>query len=169
MKYLRDNQIGDTIVEVILASAVLSVVLAGAFTITNKATRLSQAANERTIVSNLIQREAELLNFKHSQEGDLIWSQITTTDENLTFCDGGPQLKNGAFYTNQDDLSIVPVSMITASKVSDYDQTDFFNVWVEAVDDISGTQYTDFFIYACWEGIGGEGLQRSGAVVRLSR
>lgn len=196
---MNRNQKGDTIVEVLLASAILSLVLAGAFTLSNRATRLNQTAHERTVVSNLIQREVELIKASSLQDGVTgFWANFTAPssiafsakDVNTAFCDSAtgsaPRFGNAFYMTDPvakpDPTPDEPikVELITehpiTNAVEDNDTTDLFDIWVEAVDGLPTTppssptvKYTDFFVYACWEGIGGETMQSSGLVLRLAR
>jgi prepilin-type N-terminal cleavage/methylation domain-containing protein len=177
---MRFNQAGDTLVEVLLATAILSMVLAGAFTISNRATRINQSAEERTQVSNLMQREVELLKAKHASNPDSLWNELDdtsvepwfagTTERSTSFCgDTGASPSAGSFVVNTD-LTLKKLDPASRSGYyTDYDDTDFFNVWIEAVDNGPASSYADFFVYACWDGVGGEGYQQSGLVVRLNR
>lgn len=170
---LTANQAGDTLVEVMLATAILSLVLAGAFTISNRATRINQTANERTQVSNLMQREAELIRASRDNDKATHWAGVdarSNVSENSAFCEGtGSNESTAAFYM-EDDLTITDIQNDPSGKMIDYEPTDLFDIWVEAVDGPGPVVvYTDFFVYGCWEGIGGEGLQRSGLVMRLER
>lgn len=172
MNGLFRNQKGDTLVEVMLAAAVLSLVLAGAFSISNKATRINQNANERTQVSNLIQRQAELIRASFKNDSSAFWADISGyyTSENTGFCDlstGKNIPEDKAFYFD-DSLSTNTIP--NAPSLADDGSDDHFYVWVEAVDDgASPTRYADFYIYACWDGVGGEGIQRTGLVTRLAK
>ncbi len=163
---------GDTLVEVMLATAILSLVLAGAFTISNRATRINQTASERTQVSNLMQREAELIRALKDTGEAALWTAVDSRNngsENSSFCDGsGSNPRVGAFYV-QDDLTIADISTDSNGNVQDNIPTDFFDIWVEAVNSSAPVTYTDFFVYGCWDAIGGEGFQRSGLVMRLER
>lgn len=182
---MRLNKVGDTLVEVMLATAVLSMVMAGVFTLTNRATRLNQTANERTVVSNFMQREAELLRAKHKTQSVEFWATLedtTTPDEakfvsaiNTNFCDpvDGAQPADGSFYMSKKDLSMKEAKFESGTFIDagedEADSThDLYDIWIEAVDGPTST-YADFFIFACWEGIGGEVMQSSGIVLRLSR
>ncbi len=179
------NQAGDTIVEVMLATAILSTVMAGAFTLTNHATRLSQTANERTEVSNLVQREAELIRARYSQGAANFWANFGTTADKINyasgeknvFCnsDSTPNVASGdqakAFFMD-DSLDLVKSYDVPGfpGVFSDAETGGFYSVWVEAVNrGAPTTTHTDFYIYACWDGIGGEGVQSSGLVMRLSK
>src|SRR5476651_2691380 len=64
MKLLR-SQRGDTLIEVTLALAILSVVLLSSTIVTTRAFRLGQTARERTILADQAQSQAEaLLSFR---------------------------------------------------------------------------------------------------------
>ena len=174
----RLNNRGDTLVEVLLATAVLSMVLAGAFSISNKATRVNQTAGERTQVSNLMQREAELIRAYRDKEPASFWldvdGKIQTGGENPDFCldTRANERLPGSFFMADDGVGVDHPTLedITREdgKMKDRYPDDFFDIWVEAVDG-PASEHTDFFIYGCWEGIGGEVQQQSGLVMRLSR
>lgn len=52
---------GETLVEVVLSMALLTIVLATSYVLSNRASSINQASNERTEVSNLMRAQAELL------------------------------------------------------------------------------------------------------------
>lgn len=182
------DQRGDTIVEVLLASAVLSLVLAGVFTLSNRATRLNQTAYERTVVSNLMQREVELIKASSLQDGTTkFWENFSGTSsrlvgsENTNFCDKitGSNSISQAFYMTDPvppptpadapiPIKTEPIVIDTITQAMTDATADIFDIWVEAVGASSDPQ-VDFFVYACWEGIGGEAMQSSGLVLRLAR
>ncbi len=176
MRKIHLNELGDTIVEVLLATAVLSVVMAGAFTLTNRATRLIQSADERTQVSNLMQAQVELIRAKHSVSQDAFWRELAsgniTSYESTNFCELRPNPSAAAFAVRVDDegglLFERVVTEDTTHEITN-DSEELYNIWVEAVNGGAPISYTNFFVYSCWEGIGGEGLQRSGLILRLSR
>jgi len=163
-----NSEVGDTLVEVMLATAVLSMVLAGAFTISNRATRINQTANERTTVSNLMQREAELLKAAQQQDASSFWAGMNyETSENKAFCEVSVGVSYGtnAFFM-KDDLSQEAISL-SGSNIIDAFPDDLYDIWIEAVD--GGSSYADFFVFGCWEGIGDQSEQSSGLVLRLTK
>lgn len=170
MRISRLNQHGDTIVEVMLAAAVLSMVLAGAFTISNRATRINQTANERTQVSNLMQREAELIRASFRDDPDAFWATMETIDagnRSTVFCDltTGTNVAYDSAFWMSDSLNVSTISGTFSDAVNDN-----FDIWVEPEQDPSTpSRYADFHIYACWNGAGGEGVQRTGLVMRLAK
>jgi len=166
----RLKQRGDTLVEVMLATAVLSLVLAGAFTLANRATRLSQTANERTQVSNLMQRQAELIRAAYDKPDSGFLNSIKPlSKENQNFCDldKGSNPQDNSFYMAEENNKVVLKELkIDNGKIKDANPNDLFDIWVEPV---AKDQVIDFYVYACWEGIGGEARQNSGLVVRLAK
>lgn len=61
MKYVFHSQRGDTLVEVVMALAILGVMLTAAFNIANLSYRVGTSSRERTTAINLAQKQAELL------------------------------------------------------------------------------------------------------------
>ncbi len=57
----RRKQTGDTIVEVLIAVAVIATILAGAFTVTNRSTRAVRDAEEHAQALQFLQGQVELL------------------------------------------------------------------------------------------------------------
>lgn len=61
LKYYFRNQRGDTIVEVLIAIAVISLVLAGAYATVRKSTAVTQDTQERGEAQKLVEGQLELL------------------------------------------------------------------------------------------------------------
>lgn len=59
--FIRKNQRGDTIVEVLISIAVASLILGGAYVTTNNSLRATRAAEERTAALKLIQGQIEFI------------------------------------------------------------------------------------------------------------
>ncbi len=157
----RLNQRGDTLVEVLLATVVLSMVLAGSFTISNRATRINQSALEKTEVSNLLRGQAELV-----KRGMDIGTPLTTTQGDITavtpgFCDSAPTGPGFSIDTTESGLVYQPEPLLVG---------EFYYIWVERPPALSPTSETvDFTIRACWEGIGDSPAQETGLVLRVPR
>lgn len=156
------QQSGDTLVEVLLATVILSVVLAAAFALTNRATRLNQTAVERTTATNLMREQIEIIRGARTND-TLLWSSIpksSSTPPDYTDC----KPTTSGFYVTANSDSTSP---FTARGNADaYD--DLFDVWVEAYKPSGEDEYIDFHVRACWEGIGGEHEQRAALVLRLA-
>lgn len=57
----KHHKRGETLIEVVLSFAILAVVLTASYILTNRASRITQAASERTEAANLIRAQAEIL------------------------------------------------------------------------------------------------------------
>lgn len=166
------NQSGDTIIEVLLATVIISSVLAASYALTNRATRLNQTAVERTTVSNLMREQVEIIRSARTSGADHpLWldviSKLSTASPNYGNCE--PSSGVSAFYVTASSSSTSIFNL--GPPVADA-HDDLFSIWVEAYDrstpGISG-RYVDLHVRACWEGIGGEAEQRSAIVMRLAR
>lgn len=169
----KRRQSGDTIVEVLLATVIISVVVASAYALTNRATRGNQAAIERTAVANLMRQQIELIRgIRSSGYNQNSWltilSRTQTPPPNYSTCDG-PTNNNGFFIIDnppnlQDDTIVQTYS--NGPPVNDAYPNDLFRIWVEAFR--TGTEdFVDFHVRACWTGIGDQGEQRDALVMRL--
>jgi len=89
---------GDTLVEVAMALALLSVVLVSAFNIASAAFRLGQSAKERTQASNLIQEQAEALrNYRDSNPWGTFEPGTRGTFHMVRNASGGWRPQGGTF------------------------------------------------------------------------
>jgi len=184
----RNHQRGDTIVEVLVATVVLTIVLAGAYTVANRSTRINQTSIERTEVANQLTEQAELLRAMRSTHN--------TSDPSLSWWD--EILAKGYGGVGAHDCAPPPAggrSFFLTANTSDETQlgrpydfnrgggdglgitadaySDLFDVWIIAEDspnDSLGSTIDDqrvFHIRGCWDGIGGEGVQRAEIILRL--
>lgn len=167
MKILRNNS-GDTLVEVLLSTLIVSIVLAGAFTLSNRATRINQAAFERTTVSNRLQEQAELLRAARAADTatdstevwDVILGDLGTSASPPVF-DCEPALlgnltallaanaDSNAFHLSYD-TSVNPAQII---RTPGHLQDGFYSFWIEGIAG-AGSGYSDFIMHACWPGQG---------------
>lgn len=178
------NQRGDTLVEVLLATAVLSIVLAGAFSLSTRALRLNQTATERTEVVNKMREQTEMLQLIHTNRTKYInlWKVINDKaigDEFYFELFVDPATNN---FTLQDPNGFNTSVVLAETYVVEYDgtvlapvdsygpngQTDLFNIRVRRETDPS-LDYIDFSVLADWEGIGGLGTQSGASVLRLAK
>lgn len=157
-------------IEVVIATVMLSIVIAGAYNLSNRSTRLNQASYERSRATNLIQEQAESIRSAKLADDPAIsgqtWDQITTGSfPSTTFydCRNNPSpyprdsALNNIFYIS-DGPSVI---------TSNYKTTDnLYYTWVAREND--GTAgYYDFHIFTCWQSIGGGQNQMTGATVRV--
>ena len=151
---------------------------------------LAQVRNavEHTQVRNALQQQSEYLHFlrDNPDQEPGVWQSIT---ESVQHANGTPVNAAAAScnYINQD-LSITPTTgktpfylMLNASnKLVWTDITTMIEppvvaepgkgLWIEGVmsPSINGTpSFIDFYIQACWTGLGSLGLQQMGTVTRL--
>lgn len=119
------RQAGDTIVEVIIAVAVVATILAGAFTVTTRSTRTVRDSEEHAEALQYLQQQVELLRAVAAQPGKLSGSPFITTgfclDANLNISQQGkPACAAGNIpYA----LSIVAPTGLSASGTTDFSFT----------------------------------------------
>lgn len=178
------KQRGDTLVEVLLATVVISMVIAGAFTLTNRATRGNQAAIERTTVANLMREQIELIRGIRSGgtasgSWQAILSNSQTEEPNYDIWDK-PTIGQGLYIKlvqgdpAKDDLSDSGIVVgyndnvpdgCPAGSVDAY-LADIFCMWVEAVWD-GASDFINFHVRTYWDGIGDQGPQRESLILKL--
>ncbi len=182
---------GDTLVEVLLSTVVLSIVLAGAFSLSSRALRLNQTATERTEAVNKMREQTELIryinqNYQNPSDPNqaslsLVWDEIVkhangaaATPFYLDFLDSAGGIKDISAINNPSDASdyVPDFEMIPGPRTDSYGVNgvvDIFDIWV--VPEIDGSlpaEYIDFVVQAEWEGIGeGDNKQTGASVLRL--
>jgi len=183
---------GDTLIEVLFAISVFSLVVVGSVSIMNQGTAISQRALEITLVRNEIDAQAETLRFIHdsyvsvypdtTSSSAIEWGKIATQGEgvaqasDLGTCDISKISKPFIINTKTAkyfDKSIISSTTSTYSQVR-YDSNQIITsaegIWIEAVS-LATTQsklgYIDFHIRACWQSIGQSVPVTLGTIVRL--
>lgn len=186
---------GDTLVEVLLATVILSLVMAGAFNISNRATQVGQNSVERSQVSNYLQEQIEIIRAMRDVGSDS-WNEITT----LTSTSGSPNYDScndpsisftnnpNAFYVNldentypqPDDPDQPRLDFNVREAIARFDGTatnsdgnvidshdDFFAIWIEAYTQPSTPNYIEFHARACWDQLGGDAAGEASAIYGL--
>lgn len=82
--FIRNRQGGDTIVEVVIAIAVIATVLTGAFVVTNRSLMAVRDSEEHSEALQLLQGQVELLRSVASQTSNNQLSSVTLNT--LPFC-----------------------------------------------------------------------------------
>ncbi|MDX1765795.1 MAG: prepilin-type N-terminal cleavage/methylation domain-containing protein [Candidatus Saccharimonadales bacterium] len=181
LKRLSNTESGDTLVEVLVATVVLTIILAAAYTIANRSTRINQASIERTEVANQLAEQAELLrairtNYDPNDPDDH-WKKVRADySPDVSIGDHDCQAPGGSpFYLDPfSDPIGKPEPYSFVGGVSNDAYGDIFRVWIVSEgspNDISNTKTIDdqrtYHIRGCWEGIGGLNIQRAEVLLRL--
>ncbi|HSX28519.1 MAG TPA: prepilin-type N-terminal cleavage/methylation domain-containing protein [Candidatus Saccharimonadales bacterium] len=167
----RAYQAGDTIIEVLLAIVIISVVITGAYQATNSGLRIGQNSIERTQAAELTSAQAEALRSLRDLKGTsatmaTAWTaaaaKATTTLPAANVCASGggtPTSGSNPFWLNG---STNPVTVTTGTTTSNY-----LKYWVEAYQPSASSGYIDFYVMGCWQALGEPAIQNIGLVVRL--
>lgn len=180
-------QKGDTLTEVMFATAVAALVIVISMTAMNRSFAQTQMAVETTFVRQAMDGEAELLRYARDQyiadqtgDGGKLWRDIiaqadaTASDFGTCFNSDPTQpidLPVGSFFIKDDDLNNIQVD----SNQTNFTRPDTFatlgnGVWVEAVkgfDNSNGITYLDLHIRACWDPPFNSSKSTLGTIVRL--
>ncbi|MGH7196152.1 MAG: type IV pilus modification PilV family protein [Candidatus Saccharimonadales bacterium] len=174
------KQRGDTLVEVLMAIVIMSVVIVGAITMMSRGLAAAQIALEHSQVRLSINGQTELLRYLRDQyvidnQGGAasVWRDIITTSNEQPsqygdVCRVTPVKATSAFYLEKAnnqvqkqafDPSREPATAAVAGE----------GLWIEAAKSPNGISpaYTDFVIRACWQASGSGGEQRTVTAVRL--
>jgi prepilin-type N-terminal cleavage/methylation domain-containing protein len=170
------SQRGDSLIEVLLAMTILSIIAVGSILVMNRGNAIIQNALERTEVRAQVNTQTELLNYIHDNNS-AEWKQIVA----LSNPNAPAQPINAAskcattgtsFYiatstqVHSSGLNTPSAPAVSASVLG----TNALNagnkasgIWIDAVRYPAGTSngtsgapqpYTDFYIKACWLPIG---------------
>jgi len=175
-----NNQRGDTLIEVLLATVVISIVIAAAFTLTNRASRGNQAAIERTTVANLMRQQVELVRGIRTSGYGIAggsWEEIITnhtqpaTPNYLVWDVPTDAGKSFFIDPNAADLqsSGIVMNYPNPGPNDDAYPNDLFRIWVEAYQRNATDDYVDIHVRAYWDGIGDQGTQRESLILRLQK
>lgn len=175
-------QRGDTIIEVLLAVTIFSLVAVGAMVIMNQGTNAAQRALEIAQVRQQIDAQAEALRAaqqaytvaSNPADPDLTWNQITdpaptahfNTDASVTGCpESETEDVAGSFVMDARNATKAPIgwfNSINADDAPPYAKMDYdsgtraHGLWIERTFDDGGSapDAYNFTIRACWYGAG---------------
>jgi prepilin-type N-terminal cleavage/methylation domain-containing protein len=178
----RSNQRGDTLVEVLMAIVVLSMVIVGAITLMTRGLKASQMAVEHTQVRLQVNGQEEMLRYLRDSYlsdpnstagqtwtglflGSPLYASTTASNYDDTACNvtsgkAGFYLtqSGGVVSVNQFDSSNQPASYALPGQ----------GLWIEATRSVGiSPAYVDVMFRACWSGIGDSADQQSVTVIRL--
>lgn len=185
----RRSERGDTLIEVLLAMAILSAIIVGAITMMNRGHAIARDSLERSQVTALMTEQAEILRYVRdsydpSKPAPLVppaslWKDLvdnwTATAENA-----GCKTNTNPFYLQK---SLNPSGEVEP-KLVDFDESTINvgssnyvethakpgnGLWVEAEPPAGagGVEYIDFHIKGCWSPSGEGPQQEAKTIVRL--
>lgn len=160
-------QRGDTLTEVMFATAVAALVIVLSMTAMNRSFAQTQMTIETTFVRQSIDAEAELLRYARDQYtadpsgvGGKTWRDVLDLKKDTASSFGScynndlAHLPPKSFFIKDDDLNAIQVD----STQTDFTRPDTFadigkGIWIEAVQQSppATIPYLDLHIRACWE------------------
>jgi len=160
---------GDTIIEVILAMTLLTLILFTSWGLVNRSTQASLAARQRIEMVNELKEQAEILKAKYAESQDnteAFFSKFREAAADPSYDDefctesaasGGQTAAN---YFN-DSANIQPDASKSMNGGSGY-------VWIEYEPNLP--LYVDFYVRGCWLTTGGQQkTDNSQFIVRLNK
>lgn len=171
------KQSGDTLVEVLMAIVIISVIIVGAITVMNRGLTAAQVALEHSQVRLSVNGQIEMLRYARDQyiedpsgasagQWFLVVAGTNTTAVNY---DSGCAVTSGkvGFYMTKSATQVsrplyTPSTPTTVAVPGT-------GMWIESVRSASGIvpAYLDIVVRACWQGLGSTAQQRTVTAVRL--
>lgn len=176
------RQNGDTLVEVLMAIVVLSMVIVGAITVMSRGLKASELAVEHTQVRLQINAQEEMLRYlrdgylsdpnstagqtwKGLFGGSPLYADTTVSNYNDTTCNVTSG-KTG-FYLTQSGGVVSANQFNAGNKPSAY-ALPGQGLWIEMTRSVGITPaYVDILLRACWSGIGDSANQQAVTAIRL--
>lgn len=173
------KQRGDTLIEVLMAVAVLSLVIVGSITLMTRGLEAAQSALEHSEARASVNSQLEMLRYLRDQYSTnkasadaATWlaivggSNVNPTDY-ASGCNVTPAKSGTAFYL---DKSTGPVQDVPfdATKQPTTFATPGKGMWIEATpSNAISPAYIDFVVRACWQALGGGAMQQTVTAERL--
>ena len=148
MSRLRIHQLGDTLIEVFFAMAVLSAVLGGAYVAASRGLQLGRLAQERGEATKLVEGQIESIKYFASKNRPLLDSMKTT---------GPPPNK---MCVNADATAVLPSSCVNGFyTISVYNESsqaisNCTDLTLTPHGGLNPTHPDQFLICAVWDGPG---------------
>lgn len=182
---------GDTLIEVLLATAILSTVIVGAVTMMNRGHAIALNSLERSQVTAFMTEQSEMLQYARDHYADAstpaersaypasVWSDLVARAGTVEA--SGCQTGSNPFYLRREidgsgnlvisveDFDVNTIDESSSSFVDTYAKPNE-GLWIEAEKPTgipSGQNYLDFHIKGCWDGIGDGPLNEAKTIVRL--
>ncbi len=183
---------GDTLVEMIFAFAILSLVVVGVMMIMNRGIRMSQESIEHTLVRQQMDGQAEMVRFIHDTDNPawgVIKSKLSTDIMSLSTvpCPAlgtiSTSSKNAFFLTQSapGTFAVKPIGGATYADPMSYAKIDYtagkaYGLWLQIAkaenkasptSPASALDAYDVYVHACWYGAGSGIPTTLGTIVRL--
>ena len=194
MRQIRAYERGDTIVEMVLAFAIFSLVAVGTMNILNTGVAIAQQNLESSLVQQQIDSQAEMIRYIRNND-QTTWQNLITTGnlaDNPASIDlagacptnvaADAKFAKGFFVKYQRSGTHTTYSRVSLSGTSygapstyarvDYTAGKSLGIWVQAARAEGPTrestiQAYDFYIHACWSATRGATSTTRGTIVRL--
>lgn len=188
MLLARNQQRGDTLIEVILACAIFAMVTVSTFAIMQRASSNTYDAMERSQVRLLLNGQAELLQYARDSYVDALasgasltsgqaaaWNTVSnaasynTSAPNIDACLPNPPatIPSAYFYIDQGPSSYIVKNGSSISGATGLPEPGK-GIWIQRVDGngAASKRYKEFYIMACWQNTT-NGTQHMSSVVRM--
>lgn len=174
---------GDTLVEILIATAILGMAVVGALAAMSFGQGIALNATERTEVQSIMNSQLSYIRYardmKIQNKTDPVWdaitAQATATAIPSTICTGSrPTFRSNMFYINEfsgvtpQTLATYPMVSFGVPKAPTGRPAPGDGIWIEAQS--GGTTpaaYIDFYVKGCWSPSSGSTMQESRTVMRL--
>lgn len=172
------NQRGDTIIEVLLAVTVFSILAVGTMIIMNRGAVIAERSLEITLTRQQIDAQAEMLRYVHGrysageEEYVNLWNGLRASVSSGTIESLG--VNSCPSTTPSPSFALRPNGLNKIVRVTQFHAADTYakldgeaarGVWVQLAK-VDGHHAYDAYIQACWDGAGGQ-TQTTGTIVRL--
>lgn len=172
------RQRGDTIIEVLLAVTVFSILAVGTMIIMNRGAVIAERSLEITLVRQQIDAQAEMLRYVHSRYSANDTQYVSIWNGLVANVSTGAIDSLGAntcpLTTPTPSFALRPSGSNNVVRVTQFSAADSYakldgeaarGIWVQLAK-VSGDHAYDAYIQACWDGAGGQ-TQTTGTIVRL--
>lgn len=179
---MNNQERGDTLVEVLIAIAILSAAIVGGLGIMNFGYSIANNAVERTQVQASMNSQLALISYARdafirsnkqptdggSRAWQAIMGYVTNGAVNTNVCNGITPQSSGGFYI-KEDITALDTASVTA--FNNATATTFAQpgngMWVEGRQAGGSVNYIDFYVKSCWSPVGANANETSRTVMRL--
>lgn len=164
------SESGDTLVEVMLATVILSMVVVGSFSILNKGTATAYSILERTETRSRISQQLEVVQYFRDQYIESkannvptnvypasVWTEIlakadSTNRAIVNNSDPSSCVPSNAFYMNQNSDGTYSLANYAGPWVAERTPRPGDGLWIEATSANSSVsvRYIDVYTKSCW-------------------